>query len=88
MHIAAENGRVEILGKLKDNGANMDERDYVGKTPLYVAAKNGKTPVVEYLLKECQVETYPVQASFIPLDAAIEKGYRYEIYTAKIMYSI
>ena len=87
VHLAAENGRVEILDKLKDKGAPMDEMDSLGETPLHLAAKNGKAPAVKYLLQYSQVdsETYHHQASITPLDKAIAKGYRYEISAARLI---
>ena len=78
VHLAAENGRVEILDKLKEKGANMDEKDSSGKTPLYLAAKNDKAPAVEYLLQCPQVTMDRYQSSISPLDKAVDKGYRYE----------
>ena len=87
VHLAAENGRVEILDKLKDKGAPMDEMDSLGETPLHLAAKNGKAPAVKYLLQYSKVdsETYHHQTSITPLDKAIAKGCRYEISAARLI---
>ena len=34
------------------NGATMDEADAVGQTPLWLAARHGRLPVAQVLVKE------------------------------------
>lgn len=50
LHDAARNGDVALLKKLIAEGAAPEERDETGATPLIVAARAGKTDMVEYLV--------------------------------------
>ncbi|KAJ1474693.1 ankyrin repeat-containing domain protein [Baffinella frigidus] len=47
---ASRGGRVQEVRKLIAAGANIDERDSSGCTPLYIAALNGQAAVVRVLL--------------------------------------
>ncbi|KXZ51175.1 hypothetical protein GPECTOR_13g662 [Gonium pectorale] len=51
LHIAAINGRVEVVGALLEAGANMEAADKNGATPLYEASVKGDVDVVRRLLK-------------------------------------
>ena len=43
LHSAMENGRIGVVQRLLDHGADVDERDELLRTPPYVlASKNGK----------------------------------------------
>ena len=42
LHYAAKNNSVEALKTLLRLGANLNVRDYKDRTPLFVAAENGK----------------------------------------------
>ena len=50
LHIAAQKGRVDILGKLLDAKADLNARNSIGSTPFMYAAWNGKIPALEFLL--------------------------------------
>ena len=51
LHYAAENGHVEIVTKLLENGALPDLANEYGKTAHEVAARNGHLNIVKVLLK-------------------------------------
>lgn len=45
LHKAAEAGNEKIAEILLENGADVDARNHLGNTPLYIAAINGKLVV-------------------------------------------
>lgn len=49
---AAENGHLNIVKLLIDNGAFLDQADKEGRTALYWSSKTGEAKVVEYLLQK------------------------------------
>ncbi|EGZ08509.1 hypothetical protein PHYSODRAFT_435214, partial [Phytophthora sojae] len=49
--IACENGHVEVVKLLLDNGASVNEVDEDGDCPLFVAAGNGHADIVKCLLE-------------------------------------
>ena len=51
LHVAAEQGNTRPCKALIDEGANIDSEDFLGKTPLAVAAKKGRKDVVNFLLQ-------------------------------------
>jgi ankyrin repeat protein len=51
LHLAAANGRSEIVTILLTANVNIEAKSQVGLTPLYVAAMHGHTEVVRILLK-------------------------------------
>ena len=48
---AASNGDTQAVELLIEAGANIDQADEDGKTPLYWAARNGQTQVVKLLIE-------------------------------------
>lgn len=50
LHKAAAKGDVELIQRLLDHGADIDERGVWGHTPLMMAAWTGQAIVVAYLL--------------------------------------
>jgi ankyrin repeat protein len=50
--IACMRGRADILGILIENGANINERDYMGRTVLMIACIAFQTDIMRMLLKE------------------------------------
>lgn len=50
LHHAAFKGHAEVVEILLDNGAKIEATDYLGGTPLIVAAFNGKG-IVDFLTK-------------------------------------
>ncbi|KAJ3599409.1 hypothetical protein NHX12_033372 [Muraenolepis orangiensis] len=51
LHVAAEHGRLALLGLLLRRGARPDPRDQEGRTPLHRAANRGHGEVVRALVK-------------------------------------
>ncbi|WCR59442.1 MAG: Phosphocholine transferase AnkX [Wolbachia endosymbiont of Ctenocephalides felis wCfeF] len=49
LHIAAENGWLNIVKYLIDKDANINAKGEYGWTPLHIAAKNGKLDMIKYL---------------------------------------
>jgi ankyrin repeat protein len=50
LHIAAEQGRTDIVSMLLGNGASPDVQDQDGATALYLAAGEGHDQIVQLLL--------------------------------------
>ncbi|RPB22051.1 ankyrin, partial [Terfezia boudieri ATCC MYA-4762] len=51
LHLAAENGHLEVVKVLLDKGATMDATTwYKNRTALHMAAENGHLEVVKVLL--------------------------------------
>lgn len=51
IHVAADLGKLQILSKLIESGANINQKDSDGQTALHYAACNGYAEVVQYLLE-------------------------------------
>ena len=51
LHVAAENGRVEVVRVLHEHGANIGAEDDEGRTPLHLAANYGDVETVHVLLE-------------------------------------
>jgi ankyrin repeat protein len=49
-HVAANMGDVETLARLLDAGANVNDLDAQGQTPLHAAVRAGQVPAIEWLL--------------------------------------
>lgn len=47
---AASLGNLELLKKYKEQGLNLGEGDYDRRTPLHLAASEGKLEVVKWLI--------------------------------------
>ena len=45
LHIAAQNGHLQVVEFLLEKQAYVDEKDYNGSTPLHTAAENGHLPI-------------------------------------------
>ena len=52
LHLAVENGHVEIVRLLVYSGAHVNAVDAEGKTPLHLAAENGEVDVMRLLILE------------------------------------
>ena len=50
LHMVAWIGDVELVGRLLDLGAHVDDRDAGGNTPLHLAAHRGHMAVIRLLL--------------------------------------
>jgi ankyrin repeat protein len=51
----ASKGMLDNLKVLSENGVDVGQGDYDGRTPLHLAACNGQTAVLEFLLKQKSV---------------------------------
>ncbi|XP_035826279.1 transient receptor potential cation channel subfamily A member 1 homolog [Aplysia californica] len=51
LHVASENGFLEITQCLLDSGADLDDKNEEEQTPLHLAAKYGRTNIVRELIK-------------------------------------
>lgn len=63
MHIAAEMGHTEICKLLLSAGANIEQREQGGRTPLYIAARGSFTAIVDMIIKTARLD-YPAHVSF------------------------
>ena len=50
LHVAAQQGKHELVEALLANGANVNARDNKGRTPLHLASANGARDVVDVLV--------------------------------------
>jgi len=50
IHIAVDNGNIEVLKYLVSQGANVNVKDNYGKTPLQAAVNKNNLEMVEYLI--------------------------------------
>ncbi len=52
LHVACENGHLEVVMYLVEKNANKDVTDFLDKTPLHHAAAYGRLEVVQYLVQQ------------------------------------
>ena len=74
MFASGEGGHKLLVELLLDNGANVDERDKFGMTPLMRAAQHGRTDVVNFLLDNDADVNAINNYGWNALMIAIEKG--------------
>jgi ankyrin repeat protein len=75
LHFAIRNGSPEAVRRLVDSGANVNQRDGVGNTPLMVAVFAGKVETTSYLLKQgADVNARQGQSGFTALRYAVGAG--------------
>ncbi|XP_029036122.1 uncharacterized protein LOC117603560 isoform X2 [Osmia lignaria lignaria] len=70
IHIAAEMGHTDICELLLAAGANIEQREQSGRTPLYIAARGSFTAIVDMIIKTARLD-YPT-----PEDSTVEKEIR------------
>ena len=75
VHAAAEEGNLQMLVRLLNAGAKPDLIDRVGRSPLLVAAMEGRHAVVQPLLSLGLPVDDPVGSLWTPLGTACEEGY-------------
>lgn len=65
IHIAAETGHTDICKLLLAAGADIEQREQGGRTPLYIAARGSFTAIVDMIIKTARLD-YPahVRISF------------------------
>ena len=52
LHTAARDGNLKRVRLLVEQGADKDEGDWEGYTPLYMASNEGHFDVVQYLVEQ------------------------------------
>ncbi|KAL8030524.1 hypothetical protein ABFX02_14G291400 [Erythranthe guttata] len=82
LHLAARAGNLgkakEIIQKIENGAIDLlSKQNQEGETPLYAAAENGHTLVVEEFLKHSDVETCSIPANngFDPFHVAAKQGH-------------
>ena len=74
---AVRDGRIEQVKTLIEKGANMNARDYQGRTPLHLAAAKGDTDIAELLVKGgADVNAKSDTLGTTALIVAIQNGHR------------
>src|SRR3972149_6732401 len=73
--IASENGNVEVVSFLLNNGANVNQANHNGITPLYIASYKGYVEIVSLLLKNGANVNQARNDATTPLYIASKKGY-------------
>lgn len=63
VHVAAQNGQLEVLKYLHDVGADFHRLDSSGESVLHKAALKGDLSVLEYLVDGCSLEALLLQAN-------------------------
>lgn len=64
IHIAAEMGHTEICKLLLAAGADIEQREQGGRTPLYIAARGSFTAIVDMIIKTARLD-YPAHVSML-----------------------
>src|SRR3972149_1985973 len=72
--IASENGNVEVVFFLLNNGANVNQATNDGITPLYIASFKGYMGIVSLLLNNGANVNQADNVGYTPLDIASQKG--------------
>ena len=75
MHVAAFKGQTAVVGLLLEKGANVNQGDIDGFTPLHIAAQKGRAEIVELLLAKGADANQGNKQGVIPWDCANEKGH-------------
>lgn len=62
IHISAEMGHTDICKLLLAAGADIEQREQGGRTPLYIAARGSFTAIVDMIIKTARLD-YPSHVS-------------------------
>ncbi|GMH36832.1 hypothetical protein BSKO_04705 [Bryopsis sp. KO-2023] len=74
LHVAAEQGHVEIVEMLIEKGANVDAQNNRGVTALYFAAQNGHLEIARVLVQAGATVDLETERGATPLIIAAENG--------------
>ncbi len=75
LHQAIENADYAAIESLLSEGAELEERDAYGRTPLYVAARQGDVELTRRLLERGADPNTTNVAGLSPLHAAVAQGH-------------
>ncbi|CAG9975205.1 unnamed protein product [Clonostachys byssicola] len=74
VHIAAQDGQIALLRKLKENGAKMDVLDSNDATPLLLACRHGQSYTATFLIENGASVNLADEDGASPLGEAIKTG--------------
>lgn len=88
-NIAANNGDTQTVQRLLKDGADVNDKDIEGRTPLHYAVSNGHISVVNILLKNGADITQVTNKGNTPLHIATSKGYKeiVEVFLQHVSYN-
>ena len=72
---ASAGGNVATLSKLLNDGADIDSRDYSGRSALHVSAANGQIEVIDFLISNNANIEAKDEDSWTPLHHAANNGH-------------
>jgi len=76
LHVAAMSGNIPVSQYLIDKGLPVDEPNYIELTPVYLAAAQGKTDMVKYLVEKYNININKRNILYkTVLDIAIENNH-------------
>ena len=75
IHTASENGQVDAVRSLLDNGSDIDELDSNGQTALTVASKYGKPQVAKLLIERGADVNSRSASGWTPMHHASKRGH-------------
>jgi len=81
LHLAAENGHIDMVKTLLNHDAEVDAKNEMGATPLFYAAGNGYPDVVKLLLASGANVHICQKNKWTPLHHAVQGGH-YEVVMA------
>lgn len=74
LHIAAQNGYIEMADLLVSHGAEINMRTPDDETPLYIAARKNYTALAEFLLAEGADPNTATAKGMVPIHGAAHQG--------------
>ena len=74
MHIAAADGRLDVIEKLKERNDDTNTRDEIGRIPLYYAAEHGKLEIVKWFKEQGVDITVKDRFNMTAMHWAAERG--------------
>lgn len=76
LHYAAARGDENVITRMLNYGADVDERNAAGRTPLAEASKSGELDTVKLLLdRGAEVNVYDTESGFTPLHLAAQQNH-------------
>lgn len=76
MHVATENGHIDIIEKLVELGGSIVSRDARSMMPIHIAARKGHAMIIELLVLLCnKVIDMPISEGWTPMRMAVQYGH-------------